>query len=191
MKTLTALLRELDETLLPAGFQRRKHTWNRQARSLIDVVDVQLSKGLDGVWVNVGVFDPAVYARAWLREPPTFAQEPACTVRTRLGDLMVTHDGFWLLDDPAAGAAMATAVQAFALPYLERLHGPQALERTLESSPQATQSYPPPIIYLALLKQQRGEATEARRLLLDLRSRTNDSWSERVACVMQDAGMAT
>ena len=34
------------------------------------------------------------------------------------------------------------------------------------SSPQATQSYPPPIIYLALLKQQRGEATEARRLLL-------------------------
>jgi len=191
VKAVNALLRQLDEMLSPAGFHRHKHTWNRRTGGLIDVIDVQLSKGLDGVWVNAGVLDTEVYARAWLTEPPTFAHEPNCTVRTRLDQLMAKGDGFWSLDDPLAGEAMAAAIEAFALPFLERLHEPQALERSLESSPQARQHYPPPIIYLALLKHRRGEVAEARRLLLELRSGTNDSWSERVDCVMRDAGLAT
>jgi hypothetical protein len=121
VKAVNVLLRQLDETLTPAGFHRHKHTWNRRTGDLIDVIDVQLSKGLEWVWVNVGVLDPGVYAQAWLTEPPTFAYEPECTVRARLGDLMATGDGYWPLDDPVAGAAMADAVEAFALPYLERL----------------------------------------------------------------------
>jgi hypothetical protein len=191
VKAVTDLLRRLDETLSPRGFRRHKHTWNRRTEGLIDVIDVQLSKSLDGVWVNIGVMDPEIYARAWLTEAPTFAYDPECTVRSRLGRLMGKGDAFWSLGDPFAGDEMAVAIESEALPFLERLHEPLALERHLESSPQIRQPYPPPIIYLALLKHRCGEVAEARRLLLELRSRTNDTWSERVESVMQGVGLAT
>ncbi|MGD9676524.1 MAG: DUF4304 domain-containing protein [Candidatus Bipolaricaulia bacterium] len=189
MKAVTDLVRRLDEVLAPRGFHRHKHTWNRRSPSLIDVIDVQLAKALDGVFANVGVLDPEIYAQAWLTAAPTFVYEPQCTVRSRLGFLMGSRDVCWSLGDPNVGDEIAAAVESFALPFLERLHEPLVLERHLESSPRIRQSYPPPIIYCALLKHRRGEVAEARRLLLELCSRTNEGWSERVECVMRNAGL--
>jgi hypothetical protein len=189
VKAVTDLVRRLDEVLAPRGFHRQKHTWNRRNAPLIDVIDVQLSKALDGVFANVGVLDPAIYAQAWLTTAPTFAYEPQCTVRSRLGFLMGSHDVCWALIDPGVGDEIAGALESFALPFLERLHEPLALERHLDSSPEIRSSYPPPIIYCALLKHRRGEVAEARRLLLNLRSRTNEGWSERVGCIMRNAGL--
>jgi len=185
------LLRRLDEELLPRDFHRHKHTWNRKAESLVDVIDLQVSKSADSVFVNVGVLDAEIYAACWRTHPPRFAIEPNCTVRSRLGLLMGDHDVSWRLGEKAAGDEIAAAVRAFAVPFLERMHAPKSLEQYLEADPSMTQRYPPPIIYCALLKYRRGEKAQAEQMLRGLRARTVGPWVARIGEVLQGLGLAT
>ena len=190
LDSVNHLVFRLDEMLSPRDFRRHKHTWNRQAEALVDVIDLEVSKSVDAAYVNVGVLDPEIYARCWLTEPPKFALEPNCTVRSRLGLLMGDHDVSWPLGEEAAGDEIAAAIQEFALPFLERIHASGALKRHLEASRAMTQRYPPPIIYCALLKHRRGEKAEAEQMLRGLRARTDGPWAARIDGVLQGLGFA-
>ena len=185
------LLRRLDEELSPGGFRRHKHTWNRNAEALVDVIDLQVSKSADSVFVNVGVFDSEIYAACWQTDPPRFAMEPNCTVRSRLGLLMGDHDVSWRLGEKAAGDEIAAALQAVAVPFLDRMHTPEALEQYLETDRSMTLRYPPPIIYCALLKHRRGEKAQAEQMLRALRARSVGPWATRIGEVLQRLGLAT
>lgn len=190
MDSVNRLLRRLDEDLLPRNFRRHKHTWNRKAGALVDVIDLQVSKSADSVFVNVGVLDTEIYAACWLTDPPRFSLEPNCTVRSRLGFLMGDHDVSWRLDEKAAGDDIAAAVRTFAVPFVDRMHAPDALEQHLEADGCMTQRYPPPIIYCALLKYRRGEKAQAEQMLRGLRARTVGPWVARVDQVLQGLGLA-
>ena len=94
MSTKTVVMR-LDELLTPLGFEWQKRTWNRRSGSLIDVIDVQVSKAGDAMTVNAGVMDPVVRLKCWGTDPPGFVEEPQCTVRVRVGQLIGTKDVWW------------------------------------------------------------------------------------------------
>ena len=190
VESVNHLLRRLDEALSPRGFRRHKHTWNRKAETLVDVIDLQVSKSADSVVVNVGVLDTEIYAACWLTDPPRFAFEPSCTVRSRLGLLMGDHDVSWRLAEKAAGDEIAAAVHTLAVPFLDRMHAPDALEQYLEADRSMTQRYPPPIIYCALLKYRRGAKTQAEQMLRGLRARTVGPWAVRIGEVLQGLGIA-
>jgi hypothetical protein len=72
------------------------------------------------------------------------------------------------LDDVAA------KITAYVLPFLDRMHSLDAMEQFLANAQVMKQKYPPPIIYLAILKCERGDRTGACALLADLHKRTVD-----------------
>ncbi|MBK9129791.1 MAG: DUF4304 domain-containing protein [Phycisphaerales bacterium] len=186
MSATRVVLKDLDELLLPLGFRRQKETWNRQAGSLVDVIDVQVSKAGDTTTVNVGVLDPEIHSQCWGEDPPIFVQEPQCTVRSRLGQLIHGRDVWWPVSSPEIGGAVATG----AVPFLERMHAPGGMEEFLISSTpiKARHPHPPPVIHLALLMNKRGDRLGACTLLGELQERVLGAWRTRVREVASRLG---
>lgn len=178
MSATKVVLKGLDELLLPLGFRRQKETWNRRSGPLVDVIDVQVSKAGDTMTANVGVLDPEIHSQCWGEDPPSFVQEPQCTVRARLGQLINGRDVWWPVGSPEIGRAVATC----AVPFLERMHAPGGMEEFLISSTaiKAKHPHPPPVIYLALLMNKRGDRPGACTLLGELQERALGAWRTRV-----------
>lgn len=106
-ESLTSIAEAFAPTLRERGFKRRSTTWNRRIGDFTDVVNLQLSKSLDRVWVNVGVAEAHAFVSSWGRALPGFVPEGECTVRTRLGNLIDGHDSAWMIQDPAAPSDIA------------------------------------------------------------------------------------
>lgn len=178
MSTMKVVLKNLDELLLPLSFRRQKETWNRRSEPFVDVIDVQVSKAGDTITVNVGVLDPEIYSQCWGADPPGFVQEPQCTVRARLGQLINGRDVWWSVGSPE----ISRAVAQYGVPFLERMHAPGAMEEFLGSSTgiKAKHPYPLPVIYLALLMNKGGDRPGACRLLGELEERALGAWRTRV-----------
>jgi len=188
-EAVNSVLRRLDAVLQPHGFHRHKQTWNRRADSLVDVVDLQVDKSRTMMTVNVGVLSPEVHRKAWLSELPGVVDEAYCTVRSRLGYLVANRDMWWPIDAERSADEIADILRSQALRFLERLHSAGALERHLEGERAADSRYPPPAIYLALLKHQRGDQVGCQMLLQEVRARTGPTWRERVDQVLLDLSL--
>lgn len=187
-KSTTAIISQLHEVLAPHGFWRHKHTWNRTSGSFIDVIDIQVGQGGRWVTANVGVTDPNAYRHCWGGDPPSPTDEPSCTVRTRIGYLMGDTDVWWPLNDPQTPEAVVQAVAALALPFLERMHSKEALVAFLTKKTVWRWKYPPPIIYLAVLKHDLGDPAGACALLNDLYETTQGPWHPAVGEVLTSLG---
>src|SRR5947208_3321359 len=124
MSTKTIITR-VDELLKPLGFTRRKTTWNRKSGSFIEVIDVQTSKAGDAITINAGVLHPDVHRKCWATEPPVIVEEPSCTVRARVGQLLDGRDLWLRLDDPRTLNEVIEKLNAPVLPFLERMHSPE------------------------------------------------------------------
>ena len=184
--TSKRLVAPIDGVLKEHGFVRKKMTLNRRSESLVDVVDLQVSKAGDAVTLNAGVVDREARRLLWGPETDQFLQVPECTVRSRPGELIDGRDVWWALDDEEAAEKIARTRVHRVLPFLERMHDPLAMEAQL--APHGAKHYPPPIIYLAILKQRRGETAEAESLLRVLHDRTTGPWRERVGTVFASLG---
>jgi hypothetical protein len=182
------LVRAVDAVLNEHGFARKKMTWNRRSDGLVDVVDLQVSKGGESVTLNAGVVDRDVRKLVWGAEPREFFQEPEGTVRSRVGQLIGDHDVWWPLDEAAAEEISRTLVP-HVLPFLDRMHDPLEMEAHLSAD--VGKSYPPPIIYLAILKHRRGQSAETEALLSALCERTSEPWQERIAEIWASLGSAS
>jgi hypothetical protein len=176
----------LTNVLGPEGFARGGKAWTRSKDGLVDVVTAQVSKAGGEVTVNTGVCDPEIYRACWGRPLSTSINEANCTVRARAGQLVDGHDRWWRLDDPDAPQAMRIIVRDYVLPFIERMHSGDAMEQYLLDTGVVSQHYPPPIIYLALLKHRRGIVDEACILLQDLEKQTTGPWHKRVRDVAKD-----
>lgn len=182
------LIGAVDAVLNEHGFARKKIAWNRRSDGLVDVVDLQVSKSGDSITLNAGVVDRDVRKLLWGPEPRGFFQEPECTVRSRVGELLGDRDVWWPLDENAAHEIARTLVP-HVLPFLERMHDQAEMEAHL--SAEVGKRYPPPIIYLAILKHRRGEAAEAEALLRGLYERTSEPWQKRIAELSESLGSAS
>lgn len=180
-----AAIQKLDALLKPLGFARRKATWNRNSHYLIEVVDVQASKAGDTVTVNAGVLDTRVYVKLWGEDPPGFIEEPQCTVRTRVGDLLDGKDLWWEPRNPQAIEEIVHVVDDTVLPFLERMGTLEAMERWLVDNDVVKQRYPLPIVNLAILQIVLGKVSEGCGLLLKLKKRPIGAWRKRVEEIAQ------
>ncbi|MFA6270767.1 MAG: DUF4304 domain-containing protein [Candidatus Paceibacterota bacterium] len=179
------VIKRLDEMLNPLGFERQKITWNRKIGSFIDVVDVQTSKTGDTITVNAGVFHSDVHAKCWGNGIPQFIEEPSCTVRARIGQLIDGKDLWWSLDATNIADEVVDKVNTHVLPFLEQMHSAKAMEHFLMKAQVVKQKYPPPIIYLAILKHEQGDVNEACTLLRDLKKKTVGAWQDRISRIAE------
>lgn len=176
----TAVVERLHELLAPRGFERQKRTWNRKSHTFVDVIDVQVSKAGDAVTVNTGVLDPDVYKGCWGTDPPAFVDEPSSTVRARVGQLMGDRDVWWPISEAETPESVVEAVAANALTFVERMHSREAMVEFLMASGVLRQKYPPPIIYLAILRNDLGDNLGACSVLDELRKTARGAWRARV-----------
>jgi hypothetical protein len=172
----------LQARLRPAGFRRRRNTWNRRSGALVDVVNLQISKSLTRAWVNLGVADPDIYEDCWGRSiRGRFVLEYDCTVRERLGILVDGHDRFWVLDDPAGTGDMLAVLESHGLPFLDRMHSNEAIEAHLEA---IRGTYPPNKMALAVVRWRLGRRSEACKML----DGDWGGWGDRVSRIRQRLG---
>lgn len=179
MSTKVVIAR-MDELLKPLGFTRHKATWNRRSNSFIDVIDVQTSKAGDTMTINAGVLHPEVHRKCWATELPAVIEEPSCTVRVRVGQLLDGKDLWWRLSDAGILDDIAEKVAAYVLPFLERMHSLEAMEQFLTNAKVTKQKYPLPIICLAILKGEQGNRTGACALLTELGEKSVGAWRTRI-----------
>jgi hypothetical protein len=66
---------------------------------------------------------------------------------------------------------------------MERMHAHDAMHGFLVDAKGTDQAYPPPVIYLAILKAERGERDTACALLQSLGATTSETWKTRISQV--------
>jgi len=179
------IIQRTDEVLRPLGFFRHKATWNRSSEPFVDVIEIQKSKSGDTVTVNAGVLHPGVHKQCWGTELPAIIQEPECIVRARIGHLVEGKDIWWQLNDPATLNEIPEKLITYVLPFLARMHSLGAMEQFLTAAHVIRQKYPPPIVYLAILKSELDDKPGACALLADLRRQTTAAWLPRVRDVIK------
>jgi len=170
----------LDELLKPLGFGRKKMTWNRRVNGFVDVVDLQQSNAGDALTVNVGVMHSEVHGICWGNIPPLFVEEPTCTVRSRIGQLRDGRDLWWRGEMEDVAPNVVALVRESVLPFLDQMHSPDAMAEHLERGVAINQKYPPPMIYLGILRWLGGDITIANSLLSGLRAETVAAWQKRI-----------
>lgn len=164
------------------GFRRQKANWNRPSSSFVDVIDVQVSKAGDALTVNAGVMDSEVYKQCWGSDPPPLIDEASCTVRARIGHLTNgDKDLWWPIVDANTPQAVVELVAETVLPFLERMHSRKAMMEFLSTADVLRRKYPPPIIYLAIIKSDLGDKLGACSLLDDLRESVVGAWLTRIS----------
>jgi hypothetical protein len=182
------IIAQLDHLLKPVGFLRQKAKWNRRVDSLVDVVDLQVSKAGDAITVNAGVLDTDVHAKLWGSAPPEFVDQPLCTVCARIGELIDGKDKWWRLSEDSAVTEVSHEVAAHVLPFFDRLHSREAMEKWLSDTEVASKQYPPPIIGLAVLKSLLGKGEEACALLAEIHKKPIGEWRTRIVEVSARLG---
>jgi hypothetical protein len=83
---------------------------------------------------------------------------------------------------------LAEAVREKALPFLERMHGQDAMLEFLSAADPLRKKYPPPIVYLAILKSDGGDKLGACSLLRELERIAVSAWRARASEVSARLG---
>lgn len=186
---ITSILNRLDRTLVKLGFKRRNATWNRERGHFTDVLDVQVSKAASTVTINVGVMERGVYAQCWGREAEPFVEEPFCTVRARIGELIDGRDKWWdIHDDAKCAEEMVSCAKEYALPFLERMHSLQEMANWLVTTGAPSPKSPLPAISLAVIRHALGDHAEACSILSGLGANVRGAWRARVKEVSERIG---
>lgn len=179
------LTEKLDDVLKPLGFERHKITWNRNLGIVVQVMDIQVSKSNKAVTVNAGVLDADVFTKLWEGDPPRFVEEPACTVRARIGELMDGKDVWWQLYDDQVIHAVSSATTDRILPFLDRMRSRRGMIQWLMDTDVVMKRYPLPIINLAILQSLTGNSGEACTLLAAVQKNAVGAWRVRAAEIAQ------
>lgn len=182
------LTARLDGLLRPVGFFRRKQTWNRKLPPFVDVIDIQSDKFLENMTINAGVLHPEIHMKCWHKPLPDVIQEPDCIVRSRIGGLIDDRDVWWNYDATDLIKSVTENVCKYVLPFLDSMHSLEAMEQFLTKEQVTKKRYPPPIIYLALLKHARGDRSGACDILTELADQSWDPWKSHVITVAQQLG---
>lgn len=174
-----SIIAGLDRELVPKGFIRKKATWNREQGPLVEVIDIQTSKSGDTVTMNVGVLSRPIYLACWGRDAEPFVEEPFCTVRARVGQLLGNKDRWWGVSNAGATEEMVNCLRAQILPFLERMRSLEAMRDWLASTGAPSPKIPLPSICFAVLQSQLGDIDAACAVLAELERKALGAWKAR------------
>jgi hypothetical protein len=175
------LTSNIDEILEKYQFYKSGSVWNRGHPDFIDVIDLQISKSKEDFTINVGVADKFVIQACWGMDGSSMVEEPSCTVRARLGELLYGRDVWWGLSDDDGIEEALSGIQDAAIPFLQLNHSIDHMIETLESDP-ASRRYPPGGIYLALLHHRKGEGDRCREILKSMK--LTGAWSQKASDIL-------
>jgi hypothetical protein len=178
----------MHDVLKPAGFKRRRNAWRRDSGGFVDIVNLQVSKSFDSLWVNLGVIEPDAYRYSWGEQLGSTFDEARCTVRERLGVLIDGLDHSWPAGDPTSADTIAALLDSLGLNWLDGMHSLGAIERELERVFAAHQQrgYPPEAIALAVVQFKNGHVDAACATLNARRRWPIGLWEDRLDAVAHD-----
>lgn len=177
--TIALILARLDRELATSGFVRKKSTWNREHGPLVEVIDVQTSKASDAVTMDVGVLDRGVYFACWGRDADLFVEEPFCTVRARIGQLLDNKDRWWNIGSARVADEMAGCLREQALPFLWRMQSLKEMRDWLALAGAPSPKIPLPTICFAVLLSRLGDRNRACAILAELGTKALGAWKGR------------
>jgi hypothetical protein len=135
--------------------------------------------------VEAGVLHPVAYTKCWEQPVPDFVDTPECTIRTRVGPLTDGIDRWWSLEEPGMTADVVDKIDSLLLPYVERNHSDEAIERTLAASRPVKNLMAPYTVYLAILLQERGDTAGACAVLRRFHRKVLGDWKPAAEKMMQ------
>jgi len=185
-----SIIARLDRELVPKGFNRKKATWNREQGPLVEVIDIQTNKGGDAVTMNVGVLSRPTYFACWGRDAKSFIEEPFCTVRARVGQLLDNKDRWWGVSSVMGAEEMIGCLGAQVLPFLERMRSLDAMRDWLASTGIPSLKSPLSSICFAVLQSQLGDIDAACAVLAELERNALGAWRDRAHEVAVRIGCA-
>jgi hypothetical protein len=167
---------------------RRRNAWRRDADGFVDIVNLQLSKSLDSLWVNLGVIEPDAYRHSWGEPVGSTFDEAGCTVRSRLGVLIDGLDHSWPARDSASAETIAVLLRSVGLAWLEGMHSLAAIQLELERefAAQRERGYPPVAIALAVVQSKNGQVGAACATLNARRRWPLGLWQDRLDAMAHD-----
>lgn len=183
-----SLITRLDRELIPKGFTRKTATWNREHGSLVEVIDIQTSKSGDIVTINTGVLSRPVYFICWGRDAEPFIEEPFCTVRARVGQLLDNKDRWWEISSASAAEEMVEHVRTLVFPFLKRMQSLEEMRNWLASMGMPSPKNPLPSICFAVLQSQLGDINGACKTLADLENKAIGAWKVKAQEVAMRIG---
>lgn len=170
------LISNIDDALEKHQFHRKGSLWNREYNDFVDVIDLQIGKSKDMFTLNAGVADKFVIQACWGMDGSDMVEEPSCTIRARLGELLHGRDVWWSLSDGDGIDEVLSGIQDAAIPFLQLNHSIDHMIETLENDP-ASKRYPPGIIYLALLYHRKGESDRCREMFKSMK--LTGAWNQK------------
>ena len=176
-----AVIEGLNRLMLkPLGFERRGSLFNRRRGEFVDVVDLPVNKAAGTITLEVGVQHDGLYATLWEAPPPRFCNEASCVVHARIDALVEDGPAAWPLDDARTPDLVVKAFEGPALRFLQSHHDLKSLEAELAKLP-AESRVPLATVYLAILRDRRGDAAGAQALLAELARGADPDWSLRAS----------
>jgi Domain of unknown function (DUF4304) len=161
------------------GFVRKNATWNRKQGQRVEVIDIQNSKDGETVTMNIGVLDRDIYTVCWGRASTPFVEEPSCTIRCRIGQLIDNKDRWWSVDSATTVEEMVECLKANALPFLNRMQSLEEMRDWLAPSGVVTTKYPPDSINFAVILSRLNETRRACSILSELGIKALGAWKTR------------
>lgn len=186
-----SLVARFDRELAPKGFTRKNATWNREQDSMVDVIDIQVSKSGDTVTMNAGVLSRQIYFTCWGRDAEPFIEEPFCTVRARVGQLLDNKDRWWDVSGASVADEMVGCLEVQILPFLERIRSLEGMRDWLASTGAPSPKSPLPSICFAVLQSQLGDIGSACAALAELERKALGAWKARAHEVAARIGCAS
>ncbi len=174
--TKIQLASKIDNVLEKYQFYRQELVWNRDYIDFVDVVDLQINNSKNMFTINVGVADKFVTHACWGLNDTNMTEEPSCTVRARLGELLYGRDVWWSLSNSQDIEKALSGIHDVAIPFFQINHDIDYMIESLESNP-ATRRYPPGVIYLALLHCRKGESDRCKEMFKSMK--LTGAWSKK------------
>jgi Domain of unknown function (DUF4304) len=126
--------------LTPRGFRRKAPNYWRSTEGIFQSVNFQASpwgtQDAGSFTINLGVTSPVLYEAFTGRDLPANPATLLWPVNRRIGSLMPSpHDLWWDVrvdtDTVELGKEVATTLEAYALPFLEKLRTPERLNASV------------------------------------------------------------
>lgn len=179
--TKKQLITKIEDVLEKYQFYRNGALWNRDYADFVDVIDLQISKSKDMFTINAGVADKFIIRACWGMDGSSMVDEPSCTVRARLGELLHGRDVWWSLSNDDGIEEVLSDIEGVLIPFLQRNHSIDHMIESIENNP-AARRYGSGEIFIALLYHRKGESERCKEMFENMK--LTGAWKQKASDIL-------
>lgn len=177
----------INKVLEPRGFIRTGNDWKRENEAHVDIISVQSTSVL-GSTINIHAQDK-VSERMILDAEPAGPPPTLFPVSVRIQRLVEpnTRDRWWRAGDPNGPAEAAALIEAYALPFLERMHTLEGMADYLQKSATKWRDGTSRL-HLAVIQARMGDMAQACETLRDPPKDYEGRWLGKIVSLRRQFG---